>query len=45
MPNVVISPHNASASAGNDARTNAIFLDNLKRWARNEPLVNEVTKL
>ena len=45
MPNVVVSPHNASASAGNDARVNAIFLDNLKRWRRNEPLVNEVTKL
>ena len=45
MPNVFVSPHNASASAGNDARINAIFLDNLQRWRRNEPLVNEVTKL
>jgi phosphoglycerate dehydrogenase-like enzyme len=45
MPNVFVSPHNASASAGNDARINAIFLDNLKRWRRNEPLVNEVTRL
>jgi len=45
MPNVLVSPHNASASAGNDGRINAIFLDNLKRWRRNEPLVNEVTRL
>lgn len=45
MPNVLCSPHNASASAGNDARINAIFLDNLGRWKRNEPLINEVTQL
>lgn len=45
MPNVVVSPHNAAASAGNDARINAIFLDNLGRWKRNEPLINEVTRL
>lgn len=45
MPNVLASPHNAAASAGNDARINAIFLDNLGRWKRNEPLINEVTQL
>jgi phosphoglycerate dehydrogenase-like enzyme len=45
MPNVVITPHDSAASAGNDARVNAIFLDNLRRWTRNEPLVNEVTKI
>lgn len=45
MPNVVITPHSASASAGTDERINAIFLDNLKRWKRNAPLVNEVTGL
>jgi len=45
MPNVLCSPHNAAASAGNDARINAIFLDNLGRWKRNEPLINEVTQL
>ena len=42
MQNVVVTPHNSAASAGNEARINAIFLDNLKRWTRNEPLVNEV---
>jgi phosphoglycerate dehydrogenase-like enzyme len=45
MPNVIISPHNASSSAGNDARCNAIFLDNLKRWKHHEPLANEVKSL
>lgn len=44
MPNVLVSPHNAGAAAGNDARARAIFLDNLKRWARGEPLLNEVGK-
>ena len=28
-----------------DARINAIFLDNLGRSKRNEPLINEVTQL
>jgi phosphoglycerate dehydrogenase-like enzyme len=45
LPNVVVTPHNSAASAGNEARVNAIFLDNLKRWQRNEPLVNEVTRI
>jgi phosphoglycerate dehydrogenase-like enzyme len=45
MPNVLCSPHSAAASDGNDARINAIFLDNLGRWKRNEPLINEVTQL
>jgi D-2-hydroxyacid dehydrogenase (NADP+) len=42
MPNVVLSPHNASASAGNNDRATQIFLGNLVRWARGEPLRNEV---
>ena len=45
MPNVVVTPHNSSASAGNEARVNAIFLDNLQRWTRNQPLINEVTSI
>jgi D-2-hydroxyacid dehydrogenase (NADP+) len=44
MPNVVVTPHNSSASSGNEARVNAIFLDNLKRWRKNQPLLNEVTR-
>jgi D-2-hydroxyacid dehydrogenase (NADP+) len=41
MGNVIVSPHNASASSGNDRRAAELFLVNLGRWARCEPLVNE----
>jgi phosphoglycerate dehydrogenase-like enzyme len=44
MPNVFVTPHNSSAASGNDARVQAIFLDNLERWARGAPLVNEVPR-
>jgi len=44
LPDVIVSPHNSSASAGNDARVNALFLDNLRRWQQNQPLINEVAK-
>jgi len=44
LPNVVITPHNSVASSGNEARVNALFLDNLRRWKTREPLINEVTK-
>jgi len=43
MPNVLITPHNSAAAAGNDERVLAIFLDNFGRWHRGEALVNEVT--
>ena len=44
MAQVIISPHNSSASAGNDARVATdYFLPNLARMARGEPLINEVT--
>jgi phosphoglycerate dehydrogenase-like enzyme len=45
LPNVIVTPHNSAASAGNDLRINALLLDNLKRWAAGLPLINEVTKL
>jgi len=45
LPNVIITPHNSAASAGNDARIDALFLDNLGRWNRNQPLINEVKSL
>ena len=44
MPNVLVTPHNAGAAAGNDERILEIFLDNLGRWHRGEALVNEVEK-
>lgn len=33
IPNVIVSPHNASASAGNDNRAAKIFTDNIKLYA------------
>lgn len=40
LPNVIVSPHNSSAAAGNDGRIFEIFLENLGRIARNEDLLN-----
>ena len=40
MPNLILTPHNASASAGNDRRSVELFLHNLERWARGEALLN-----
>lgn len=42
LPNVYVTPHNAAANDGNDARINALFLDNLARHVRGEALLNEV---
>ncbi|MDB5810186.1 MAG: hypothetical protein JWN94_2308 [Betaproteobacteria bacterium] len=44
LPNVIVTPHNSNASDGNDARVNVLFLDNLLRFAKSEPLINEVSK-
>lgn len=43
LPNVIISPHNSAVAAGNDARATGYFLENLRRMANGEPLVNEFT--
>ena len=43
-PNVLVTPHNAGAARGNDQRVYEIFVENLWRWSRGEPLVNEVIK-
>ena len=45
MPNVLVTAHDASTSDAYDPRINALFLDNLARWQRGEPLINEVTQL
>jgi D-2-hydroxyacid dehydrogenase (NADP+) len=45
LPNVIVTPHNSAASADNEARVHALFLDNLGRWSANQPLINEVTSL
>jgi phosphoglycerate dehydrogenase-like enzyme len=44
LPNVLVTPHNSSASSGNEQRVLEIFLDNLARWQRGAALVNEVQK-
>jgi phosphoglycerate dehydrogenase-like enzyme len=44
MPNVLVTPHNSAAAAGNDQRVLEIFLDNLGRWHRGAQLVNEIQK-
>jgi D-2-hydroxyacid dehydrogenase (NADP+) len=44
MQNVIVTPHNSAAAAGNDGRVYDIFADNLDRWLRGEPLVNEVKR-
>ena len=41
LPNVIVTPHNASASTGNAGRAARIFIANFARWARGEPLANE----
>jgi phosphoglycerate dehydrogenase-like enzyme len=40
---VIVTPHNASASSGNDGRSAEMFLLNLEKWARGEALLNPHT--
>jgi phosphoglycerate dehydrogenase-like enzyme len=42
LPNVIATPHSAGFSDGNERRVAAIFLENLRRWARGEPVINAV---
>jgi D-2-hydroxyacid dehydrogenase (NADP+) len=38
LPGVIVTPHSAGQSAGNAARTAALFLENLGRWLAGAPL-------
>jgi phosphoglycerate dehydrogenase-like enzyme len=40
LPNVIISPHNASASSGNEKRCAEMFIANFGHWVRGEPMFN-----
>ena len=40
LPNVIITPHNASASTGNEKRSADMFVANFGHWARGEPMFN-----
>jgi phosphoglycerate dehydrogenase-like enzyme len=42
MPNVIITPHNCSASAGNAGRGVEIFLRNLENYLDGRRLENDV---
>jgi phosphoglycerate dehydrogenase-like enzyme len=44
FPNVLITPHIAGRSDGENARYEALYIENLKRFAAGEPLVNVVDK-
>ena len=40
LPNVIVSPHNASASAGNEKRCAEMFIANFGHWIRGESMFN-----
>jgi phosphoglycerate dehydrogenase-like enzyme len=40
MPNVLVSPHSGSTSDRENARITHLFIDNIGRWLRGEPLLN-----
>ena len=44
LPNVIIRPHTSGSSDATTARVAEIFLDNLGRFVRGEPMRNEVTR-
>ena len=42
MDNVIITPHNSGWSSRADERAEDLFIDNLGRYLRGDPLINEV---
>jgi len=44
LPNVLITPHNSASSPHMEERVVALFLDNLGRLVRGEPLLNVIDK-
>ena len=43
MPQVMVTPHAAGHSDGNEQRVAQMFLDNLSHWVKGQPLRNAVT--
>ena len=41
LPNVIVSPHSAAVSDGNERRAAGIFFENVGHWARSELLKNQ----
>ena len=44
MPNVIITPHVGAQSARRDDDATDFFCENLRRYQRGEPLLNQVDK-
>jgi phosphoglycerate dehydrogenase-like enzyme len=44
MPEVICTPHNSGASAGNEGRVHEVFIQNVFRWLDEKPLINEVER-
>ncbi len=44
LPNVIITPHSSGMTNQLPARATDRFVDNLRRYAAGEPLVNEVRR-
>ncbi len=42
LPNVIVTPHSSGITELTEERGAALFVENLGRFARNEPLLNEV---
>jgi phosphoglycerate dehydrogenase-like enzyme len=42
LPNVIVTPHSSGTSPGNDERSTALFLENLRAFEAGRPLLNEV---
>ena len=40
LPNVIVTPHSAGHSAGNEKRVAAVFLENLAHFVAGKPLKN-----
>jgi len=44
MPNVIVTPHNSASSHHIEQRQQTLFLENLRRYAAEEPLLNVADK-
>ena len=42
MSNVIVTPHSSGTTPGNFHRASEIFVDNVQRYIRGEPMRNEV---
>ena len=44
LPNVIVTPHHAGSSVHTGRRKVDLFIENLRRYAAGEPLLNEVDR-